>query len=518
MNLDDIKAPVGPGCSSRGMSSQVSTVSSFSMASDGIPIRAGDDIDGDDDEELQYEWSTEGEREITEQEIEPERDSPQLDQELLPVHIDHGQRVEEVAEEFQESDLEEEPIRRSREASGEPGQDSEPGYDLDDDGLPGAPLPPLQQSEDLYPSQELDESFHVIERGEVYRHIKNLKVDSFLTACLVLTFALVVGLGLGHFLGLGPFSGLSATNGDEFLDDFKSINDFEDLPQNQAEFNDRLMMEAIDPTPFSLFGSIKNALTRLGQKFGYLKKSQQDQDFAGTDHRSLPGSPGSDPGFAFQCMTAEDKPILVDGQPVMVVDPADCHQYYLQHLDPTIGWVEQPGGYPAPIVEPPPPVFLEAAKMRFQSDDQDLDDRVIRQLWEDNKELREEVTQLRKNTGDDADEAMAAILRDRINDLLTANADLEREVAKLRYADAARGAAESVETLDKLRQTRDTLNDILTENDQLKIEEDLHTPWPSKRHEELKTEDDQPGSDGAKRKTKDDNDNDNDDDDDDDIK
>merc|ERR1712156_998700 len=57
-----------------------------------------------------------------------------------------------------------------------------------------------------------------------------------------------------------------------------------------------------------------------------------------------------------------------------------------------------------------------------------------------------------------------------INDLLTANADLEREVARLRYADAARGAAESVETLDKLRQTRDTLNDILTENDQLKIE------------------------------------------------
>ena len=65
---------------------------------------------------------------------------------------------------------------------------------------------------------------------------------------------------------------------------------------------------------------------------------------------------------------------------------------------------------------------------------------------------------------------MAAILRDRINDLLLANADLEREVVRLRYADAARGAAESVETLDKLRKTRDTLNDIVTENDQLKIE------------------------------------------------
>merc|ERR1711974_525279 len=450
-----------------------------------------------------------------EREIEPERDSPPVDQELLPVHLDHGQRVEEVAEEFQESDLEEEPVRRSREASGEPGQDSEPGYDLDDDGLPGAPLPPLQQSEDLYPSQELDESFHVIERGEVYRHIKNLKVDSFLTACLVLTFALVVGLGLGHFLGLS---------------------------------------ETLE----------------VQEKYAHLQEEQLDN-------------------------LKDDLVSCIHGE-------------------------EGQGG-----------------------DDQDLDDRVIRQLWEDNKELREEVTQLRKNTGDDADEgigkevwngsmelspgmevwkgfmdqmelsmgpAMAAILRDRINDLLTANADLEREVAKLRYADAARGAAESVETLDKLRQTRDTLNDILTENDQLKIEvakarygeppsmveqqpilevhrdqllteqlqlqlleqreqlvgenralkeqlkrmmtrdgssassvifdkfksaikfledidlqsafltntkkmDDLHTPWPSKRHEELKTEDDQPTRDGAKRKTKDDND---DNDDDDDIK
>merc|ERR1719209_2882703 len=304
-NFDDIKAPVGPDSSSRGMSSQVSTLSSFSMASDGIPIRAGDDIDGDDDEELQYEWSTEGEREITEQEIEPERDSPPVDQELLPVHLDHGQRVEQVAEEFQESDLEEEPERRSREASGEPGQDSEPGYDLDDDGLPGAPLPPLQQSEDLYPSQELDESFHVIERGEVYRHIKNLKVDSFLTACLVLTFALVVGLGLGHFLGLS---------------------------------------ETLE----------------VQEKYAHLQEEQLDN-------------------------LKDDLVSCIHGE-------------------------EGQGG-----------------------DDQDLDDRVIRQLWEDNKELREEVTQLRKNTGDDADEgmevwkgymdqmeismgpAMAAILRDRIN-------------------------------------------------------------------------------------------------------
>ena len=39
---------------------------------------------------------------------------------------------------------------------------------------------------------------------------------------------------------------------------------------------------------------------------------------------------------------------------------------------------------------------------------------------------------------------------------------------------SARGAAESVETLNKLRKTRDTLNDIVTENDQLKIEVGFH--------------------------------------------
>ena len=72
------------------MSSQISTLSTYSMArllffvnhkktltfvspSDGIPIRAGDDVDGDEGEELQYEWSTEGEREI-----EPEREAPRV--------------------------------------------------------------------------------------------------------------------------------------------------------------------------------------------------------------------------------------------------------------------------------------------------------------------------------------------------------------------------------------------------------------------------------------------------------
>merc|ERR1719278_1299264 len=76
----------------------------------------------------------------------------------------------------------------------EPG---EPGYDLDDDGLPGEPLPPLPQEVELYPSQELDPGYHAIQTEKVYRHYKNLQVDHFLTAILILAVALVIGLGIG---------------------------------------------------------------------------------------------------------------------------------------------------------------------------------------------------------------------------------------------------------------------------------------------------------------------------------
>jgi hypothetical protein len=103
-------------------------------------------------------------------------------------------------------------------------------------------------------------------------------------------------------------------------------------------------------------------------------------------------------------------------------------------------------------------------------DDQDLDDRVIKSLWMENQDLRDQIQTLRLSLGessDPGDEAMSAVLRDRINSLLTANADLEREVARLRYAEAARGAAESVETLNQLRKTRDTLNSIVDANCQL---------------------------------------------------
>ena len=51
---------------------------------------------------------------------------------------------------------------------------------------------------------------------------------------------------------------------------------------------------------------------------------------------------------------------------------------------------------------------------------------------------------------------MTVILRDRINDLLVANADLEREVARLRYSDVqpVQTIAEPTENLEKTRYSK----------------------------------------------------------------
>ena len=102
-----------PGYSENiGLSSQVS---SLSFASDGIPIADGEE---EEDGQLQYEWSTEGEREI------PGEEGREEDGGEEEVVIEQAVKSEESEEEFSElSD-------RVREPSGEPGQDSEPGYDL----------------------------------------------------------------------------------------------------------------------------------------------------------------------------------------------------------------------------------------------------------------------------------------------------------------------------------------------------------------------------------------------------
>ena len=47
--------------------------------------------------------------------------------------------------------------------------------------------------------------------------------------------------------------------------------------------------------------------------------------------------------------------------------------------------------------------------MNVLGDDQDLDDRVIRQLWDENQELRDQVNQMRTNVGDQGDEGVLSI-------------------------------------------------------------------------------------------------------------
>ena len=47
--------------------------------------------------------------------------------------------------------------------------------------------------------------------------------------------------------------------------------------------------------------------------------------------------------------------------------------------------------------------------MNVLGDDQDLDDRVIRQLWDENQELRDQVNQMRSNAGDQGDEGYFVI-------------------------------------------------------------------------------------------------------------
>ena len=81
------------------------------------------------------------------------------------------QAQEEIDEEGDEpdqdrQDVSPEPLVQNLSCDGmlEPGS---PGYDLDDDGLPGEPLPPLPQEVELYPSQELDPGFQAIQKEKV---------------------------------------------------------------------------------------------------------------------------------------------------------------------------------------------------------------------------------------------------------------------------------------------------------------------------------------------------------------
>ena len=133
------------------MDSLTSTTSTHSVVSDGIPIKSQGENDEEEVVGEQYDWNSEGEREIPED------------------------RVEEIAPSESEDVIESESESETVDRVLEPG---EPGYDLDDDGLPGAPLPPLPQEVELYPSQELDPGFQVIKKEKVKQ--LSIKIQSFI--------------------------------------------------------------------------------------------------------------------------------------------------------------------------------------------------------------------------------------------------------------------------------------------------------------------------------------------------
>ena len=66
-----------------------------------------------------------------------------------------------------------------------------------------------------------------------------------------------------------------------------------------------------------------------------------------------------------------------------------------------------------------------------------MEERVIRQLSEENNELKLALAQLKAEAESSSpvpsQSTIPVMLRQRINELMVANADLEKEVARLRY-------------------------------------------------------------------------------------
>ena len=103
----------------------------------------------------------------------------------------------------------------------------------------------------------------------------------------------------------------------------------------------------------SVLSFLRNSVRRLGLKFGYIKKAEPHpdvlHDFQDED---------VDLYHEYQCMTADDKPILINNVPVTVHRPEDCQQFFAQ---------SKTEGY-ASVMEPPLE-FVLAAKTVYKSNE-----------------------------------------------------------------------------------------------------------------------------------------------------
>ena len=143
-------------------------------------------------------------------------------------------------------------------------------------------------------------------------------------------------------LGLSPSQDFSETGG--------SLHGFgeEMVESSEAEMNNHqngLNNPFHQEEPFSLISTIKNIFFRLGRKFGYVKKVSEN-----TREANIQSSPEQ----KFQCMTAADEPILIDKQPVFVLNPQDCQEHFID-------------GTGQHETSEPPQIFIEAARETFKS-------------------------------------------------------------------------------------------------------------------------------------------------------
>ena len=141
---------------------------------------------------------------------------------------------------------------------------------------------------------------------------------------------------------------------DEFeknVGDLQSEGKIEESFSDRLEFADNSISEKENQQSalLGILGIFKSAFTRLGVKFGYLKKPQPHPDV-------LHDFQDGEEYFEFQCMNADDLPIMVENRPVTVSQPEDCSKYF------TIG---QPAGH-ATLMSPPE-AFTDAARKVFKS-------------------------------------------------------------------------------------------------------------------------------------------------------
>lgn len=89
------------------------------------------------------------------------------------------------------------------------------------------------------------------------------------------------------------------------------------------------------PAGFSLLGMVQHALSNLATKFGYLKRPASIAEAPAVppavEDLEAVEVLGDIEATEFQCMSDAESPILMDGKPVIVTEPQECHKYFTDY-------------------------------------------------------------------------------------------------------------------------------------------------------------------------------------------